>query len=573
MNGVNQVSFGDIPGAGPNSNPGWRVVGAADLNGDGKPDLLWQNRNDNSVAYWIMNGVNQVSFGDIPGAGPNSNPGWQLVEALDINGDGKPDLIWQNRTDNSVAYWMMNGVRQVSFGDFPGAGPNSNLEWLLAAAPRVRSGLATVDVSAFGAACDGSTADNYPFQLASDYAQSAYLATGKTTNITVGHGKTGVCNIASEVYVRPGTHFVGTGGGVQAVGTLGESVFKAPGGSDIGFDHMQITGSTSSVTGAILYQTAPSNTDGPYQNFSITNSVIHGTAYAVRVLVYDYPDQYAYKRRLNNVNISTTSVDCNGYQFDPACRDAIHVSGEAFQVQIMSNTVKERADAAYALTSAGAPTLAQTISTFGSMWPVLTPTNVTISNNTGSNVMTCLDFSGGNKVFAQNNTCVDTVPIPAGPKMSGPSLRFIWGGYFPLPSNITVSGGTFSNNVSAGPADTSNVKMDFSGYGVNGEYPVCNCIIENHAQIGGPLSGLVWMQGNTFTIDNSGFAANTRFYVEAEVGVATNKVIVSNSFWSSPRYIIPTSIPGGISNSYLINDSYNGKTTSSTAIKYPWREP
>ena len=40
----------------PSTVAGWRVVGVNDLNGDRKPDLLWQNDVDRSASVWFMSG-------------------------------------------------------------------------------------------------------------------------------------------------------------------------------------------------------------------------------------------------------------------------------------------------------------------------------------------------------------------------------------------------------------------------------------------------------------------------------------------------------------------------------------
>lgn len=39
----------------------WKVVYVGDLSGDGKPDLLWRNRDTGMIAVWYMNGANYVS--------------------------------------------------------------------------------------------------------------------------------------------------------------------------------------------------------------------------------------------------------------------------------------------------------------------------------------------------------------------------------------------------------------------------------------------------------------------------------------------------------------------------------
>jgi trimeric autotransporter adhesin len=79
-------------------------VAVADVNGDGKPDLIIANRDDNDVSVLINTttpGSSTVSF--IPfqtfavGFAPNS------VTTADVNDDGKPDIIVANNLDNTVS--------------------------------------------------------------------------------------------------------------------------------------------------------------------------------------------------------------------------------------------------------------------------------------------------------------------------------------------------------------------------------------------------------------------------------------------------------------------------------------
>ena len=82
-----QISFVLSPnypvGAGPNS------LCAADVNGDGKPDLISANLTDNSITVLTNNGGGGFSFNANYAAGDHP----QTLTAADVNGDGKMDLI------------------------------------------------------------------------------------------------------------------------------------------------------------------------------------------------------------------------------------------------------------------------------------------------------------------------------------------------------------------------------------------------------------------------------------------------------------------------------------------------
>ena len=87
----------------------WRIVGSGNFNTDTVPDLVWQNTNDGSLAVWMMNGTSLLeSVSMSPGKVGDTN--WGISAVTDVDGDGKSDLVWQERTQGWIAVWLMNGV-------------------------------------------------------------------------------------------------------------------------------------------------------------------------------------------------------------------------------------------------------------------------------------------------------------------------------------------------------------------------------------------------------------------------------------------------------------------------------
>jgi trimeric autotransporter adhesin len=93
------------------SNP-WRIVGSADFNGDGAPDLVWQDPTTGATQVWFMGGAqgNQVIGAATIAA---SNP-WTIVAVADFNRDGHPDIAWQDPVSGWVQIWYLGGPQGVT---------------------------------------------------------------------------------------------------------------------------------------------------------------------------------------------------------------------------------------------------------------------------------------------------------------------------------------------------------------------------------------------------------------------------------------------------------------------------
>jgi len=80
----------------PLSAMGWNVIGAADLNGDGHPDLLLQNSSTRQVMVAYLGGSSGTTVTATQELNSSSFGGWTAVGMQDMNGDGHPDLILVN---------------------------------------------------------------------------------------------------------------------------------------------------------------------------------------------------------------------------------------------------------------------------------------------------------------------------------------------------------------------------------------------------------------------------------------------------------------------------------------------
>jgi hypothetical protein len=92
---------------------GWQVKGVADLNGDAKPDLLWQNQSSGEFSVWLMNGLARSStVATTPAA--MTDPQWQVRGLADFNGDGQPDILWHHQGTGDLYVWFMSGTTATS---------------------------------------------------------------------------------------------------------------------------------------------------------------------------------------------------------------------------------------------------------------------------------------------------------------------------------------------------------------------------------------------------------------------------------------------------------------------------
>ncbi|WP_162136355.1 FG-GAP-like repeat-containing protein, partial [Zavarzinella formosa] len=105
--GAGDGTFAPAPGSPVpvGQSPNSVVIG--DVNGDGKPDLVAANAYDGTVSVLLGNG--DGTFAPAPGSPVPVGSGPDSVSVVDVNGDGKPDLVTANRDDSNVSVLLGNG--------------------------------------------------------------------------------------------------------------------------------------------------------------------------------------------------------------------------------------------------------------------------------------------------------------------------------------------------------------------------------------------------------------------------------------------------------------------------------
>jgi hypothetical protein len=83
---------------------GWLLIGAGDIDGDRRSDLLFHNPHTNQFSYRIMRGASVVRSALIAGEGD----GAYVATMGDLNGDGKLDLVWAG-SGNYLILWQGDG--------------------------------------------------------------------------------------------------------------------------------------------------------------------------------------------------------------------------------------------------------------------------------------------------------------------------------------------------------------------------------------------------------------------------------------------------------------------------------
>jgi hypothetical protein len=91
------------------SNP-WRIVGSGDFNSDGRTDLIWQDQTTGATQIWYLGGAQGNAI--VGAVGVVSSSTSRIAAVIDANGDGKPDIVWQQPSNGLSELWTMLGSTQ-----------------------------------------------------------------------------------------------------------------------------------------------------------------------------------------------------------------------------------------------------------------------------------------------------------------------------------------------------------------------------------------------------------------------------------------------------------------------------
>ena len=96
----------------------WKIEAVADMNGDGRSDLIWRNYATGENAIWYIkdNNLTPTSAPAVAGVDYDfflslNDSNWHIEAATDLNNDGKNDIVWRNYATGRNAVWYFDGPR------------------------------------------------------------------------------------------------------------------------------------------------------------------------------------------------------------------------------------------------------------------------------------------------------------------------------------------------------------------------------------------------------------------------------------------------------------------------------
>ena len=167
------------------SAPGWTVVGAADLNRDGRPDLLLQDCSTRQVMVAYLaesNGIDVTATQVLSGT---DFRGWTAAGMQDMNGDGHPDLILTNDTTGETTVNYYGGDLGVAFLRSDSVDPSVSPDWKLVVPAATTNETKTIDAAITDLVESASLAPDSTSTLKTEATTFTTTSTATTTTSTL----------------------------------------------------------------------------------------------------------------------------------------------------------------------------------------------------------------------------------------------------------------------------------------------------------------------------------------------------------------------------------------------------
>ena len=108
MSGITRTSAATLTTA-PALDLAWQPVGSADFNSDGNNDILMQNINDGHLQIWMLLNGEYGGTSLVNTEGRNLAD-WRVIGIADFNADGHPDIMLQNKTSGEQIVFSLTGT-------------------------------------------------------------------------------------------------------------------------------------------------------------------------------------------------------------------------------------------------------------------------------------------------------------------------------------------------------------------------------------------------------------------------------------------------------------------------------
>ncbi|MFK8068121.1 MAG: FG-GAP-like repeat-containing protein [Gammaproteobacteria bacterium] len=93
----------------PDAN--WKISGTGDFNGDGSSDIFWRHSSSGENRIYLMNGSNILENVHVD---VETDQNWKVVETGDFNGDNKTDILWRHKTSGENRIYLLDGSTILS---------------------------------------------------------------------------------------------------------------------------------------------------------------------------------------------------------------------------------------------------------------------------------------------------------------------------------------------------------------------------------------------------------------------------------------------------------------------------